>query len=50
METKNDIEKMLLENKFEIFYKVLTISDYYLPINEDDSNHKTLKEKCKRIR
>ena len=47
---KDDIEKMLLDNKFEIFYKVLTISDYYLPINEDDSNHKTLKEKCKRIR
>ena len=31
---KEDIEKMLLTNDFQIFYKVLTITNYYLPINE----------------
>lgn len=48
--TKEDIEKILLENGFEIFYKVLTITSYYLPKNESTQNHKTLKEKCKRLR
>ena len=47
---KNDIERTLLNNNFVIFYKVLTISDYYLPINEEVLNHYKLKEKCKRIR
>lgn len=47
---KEDIEKILLENGFEIFYKVLTITSYYLPKNESTQNHKTLKEKCKRLR
>lgn len=48
--TKEDIEKILLENGFEIFFKVLTISSYYLPQNESTENHKTLKERCKRLR
>ena len=48
--TKEDIEKILLKNGFEIFYKVLTITNYYLPKNESVHNHKTLKERCKRLR
>jgi len=44
------INKQLLEQGFEVFYKVLTISDYYLPINDNDMEHSTLKERCKRIR
>lgn len=47
---KEDIEKILLENNFENFYKVLTISSYYAPINASLENHKTLKERCKRLR
>ncbi len=47
---KEDIEKMLLTNDFQIFYKVLTITSYYLPINESMENHVTLKERCKRLR
>ena len=48
--SKDEIEKKLLENGFEIFYKVLTITSYYLPKNESTHNHKILKEKCKRLR
>ena len=47
---KEDIEKILIENNFEIFYKVLTISNYYAPINEYLEDHKTLKKMCKRLR
>lgn len=47
---KEDIEKILLANGFEIFFKVLTITSYYLPINETLENHYTLKERCERIR
>ena len=47
---KEDIEKRLLTNSFQIFYKVITITNYYLPINESSKNHDTLKERCKRIR
>lgn len=48
--TKEDVEKILLKNGFEIFYKVLTITSYYVSKNESIYNHKTLKEKCKRLR
>lgn len=47
---KEDIQKRLLTNGFQIFYKVITITNYYLPINESLENHNTLKERCKRIR
>lgn len=47
---KEEIDKMLLENGFEEFFKVLTITSYYLPMNESLENHYTLKERCKRIR
>lgn len=47
---KEDIEKVLLANGFEIFFKVLTITSYYLPENESLENHYTLKERCRRIR
>ena len=47
---KEDIEKILLKNGFEIFYKVLTITSYYVLKNESIHNHKILKEKCKRLR
>ena len=47
---KEEIEKTLLENDFEVFFKVLTITSYYLPNNENIGNHKTLKDRCKRIR
>lgn len=47
---KEDIEKVLLANGFEIFFKVLTITSYYLPEKESLENHNTLKERCKRIR
>ena len=47
---KEDIEQRLLSNGFQIFYKVLTITNYYLPVNEPLENHNTLKERCKRIR
>ena len=47
---KEEIEEILLANGFQIFYKVLTITSYYLPINESMENHKTLKERCKRLR
>lgn len=47
---KEDIEQRLLSNGFQIFYKVLTITNYYLPVNESLENHNTLKERCKRIR
>ena len=42
---KEDIEKVLLANGFEIFFKVLTITSYYLPMNESLENHYTLKER-----
>lgn len=48
--TKEDIDKMLLGKGFEEFFKVLTITSYYLPINESLENHYTLKERCKRLR
>ena len=48
--SKKDIEKTLLKNGFEIFYKVLTITSYYVLKNESIHNHKILKEKCKRLR
>ena len=47
---KEEIEEILLANSFQIFYKVLTITNYYLPINESMENHSTLKERCKRLR
>lgn len=47
---KEDIEKILLSNGFEIFYKVLTITSYYLPIDKSSEKHNILKERCKRIR
>ena len=47
---KVDIDKKLLANGFQVFYKVFTITNYYLPINESLENHSTLKERCKRIR
>ena len=47
---KEEIEEILLANSFQIFYKVLTITSYYLPINESMENHSTLKERCKRLR
>ena len=47
---KEEIEEILLANSFQIFYKVLTITNYYLPINESMENHATLKERCKRLR
>ena len=48
--SKEEIEKKLLENGFMVFYKVLTITSYYLPANESTEIHDTLKERCKRIR
>ena len=48
--TLEEIDSQLLSNGFEVFYKVLTITSYYLPENETTENHSTLKERCKRIR
>ena len=48
--SKEEIEKKLLENGFMVFYKVLTITSYYLPANESTEIHDTLKERSKRIR
>lgn len=48
--TLEEIENKLLLNGFEVFYKVMTITCYYLPENETTENHLTLKERCKRIR
>lgn len=48
--TISEIENKLLSNNFEVFYKVLTISSYYLPTGETTENHSTLKSRCKRIR
>lgn len=48
--TISEIENKLLSNDFEVFYKVLTISSYYLPTEETTGNHSTLKSRCKRIR
>ena len=47
---KEEIEEIILSNSFQIFYKVLTITSYYLPINESMENHRTLKKRCKRLR
>jgi len=47
---KEEIEKLLLNKEFEIFYKVLTITDYFLPMNDNDLEHSTLKDRCKRLR
>lgn len=47
---KEEIEKLLLKQNFEIFYKVLTITDYFLPINDNNLEHSTLKERCRRLR
>lgn len=47
---KQDIDKMLLNNGFEEFYKVITISSYYKLKKDNDFNHSTLKSRCKRIR
>ena len=43
--SKEEIEKKLLENGFMVFYKVLTITSYYLPANESTEIHDTLKER-----
>ena len=48
--TTDNIEKILLKNGFQVFYKVLTITSYYIPNTELTQDHKTLKEKCKRLR
>lgn len=47
---KEDIDKLLLNNGFEEFFKVITITSYYKLTNDYDMNHKTLKSRCKRIR
>lgn len=47
---KEDIDKNLLNNDFEEFYKVLTITSYYKLKEDNDLNHKTLKSRCKRLR
>ena len=47
---KEKIDKMLLNNGFEEFYKVITISSYYKLKEDNDLNHSTLKSRCKRIR
>lgn len=47
---KEEIEKLLLKQNFEVFYKVLTITDYFLPINDNNLEHSTLKDRCKRLR
>lgn len=47
---KDDIDKMLLNNGFEEFYKVITISSYYKLKEDNDMSHSTLKSRCKRIR
>lgn len=47
--TLEEIDNRLLSNGFEVFYKVLTITSYYLPENETTENHSTLKERCKKI-
>ena len=48
--SKEEIDKMLLKNGFEEFYKVLTISTYYKLKEDKDLTHGTLKSRCKRIR
>lgn len=47
---KEDIDKLLLNNGFEEFFKVITITNYYKLKTDNDMNHKTLKSRCKRIR
>lgn len=47
---KEDIDKILLNNGFEEFYKVLTITDYYKLKEDNDLTHSTLKSRCKRLR
>ena len=47
---KEDIDKKLLSNGFEEFYKVLTITNYYKLKEDNDLNHSTLKSRCKRLR
>lgn len=47
---KEDVEKLLLNNGFEEFHKVITITSYYKLKNDNDMNHDTLKSRCKRLR
>lgn len=47
---KDDIDKLLLNNGFEVFHKVITITSYYKLKNDNDMNHYTLKSRCKRLR
>ena len=42
---KEDIDKILLNNGFEEFYKVITISSYYKLKEDNDLNHSTLKSR-----
>lgn len=47
---KEEIDKLLLNNGFEEFFKVITITSYYKLKTDNDLNHDTLKSRCKRIR
>ncbi len=49
-DNKEDVEKLLLNNGFEEFHKVITITSYYKLKNDNDMNHDTLKSRCKRLR
>ncbi len=48
--TKEEIEKHLLNQGFSVFFKRRTIANYYLPPNEEIGEHKTLKDRCVRLR
>ena len=44
---KDDIDKLLLNNGFEVFHKVITITSYYKLKNDNDMNHYTLKSRAR---
>lgn len=46
----DEVEKLLLNQGFEVFFKRRTIANYYLPKDQEIGDTKTLKERCVRIR
>ena len=44
------IEKKLLTQSFDVFFKALSISNYFLSINDKIGDHQSLKKRSKRLR
>lgn len=50
LNSKEEVEELLLGQGFTILFKRRTIANYYLLSNQKVGDHRTLKERCVRIR